>query len=515
MFVPKSSQGWAIVTEGAPTEFFRQVDRLSPLDASFLRLETPDVHMHVGWVSLFVPPPGGARPTVEGLRASISARLPHLPRFRQRLGFPPAGMSDPFWVDDPSFDVAEHVLAFTDGDERVAMDSFDALAATLLSEPLDRRRPLWQFVLVPRLEDGRAGLISKLHHALVDGVAAMELGAILFDATPNPAPPAPPSPLRHTEPPVPPPGPPELAAAAVRAQLDLGRRALARVAGAAAAPRATTAGVLGAARRVAAVARETVASPAPPSPFNRRIGPQRRLLRYGASAGHVLDVRTRSGATFNDVCLAVVAGGLRELTRRHFGDPGRLRAVMPVNVRDPDVRESFGNRLSFAFVDLPLHLATPPERLDAIHAQTERLKREGLTGAAAPIIAATEFLPPPLKAPAARLGMAGALFNLTVSTVPGPRLPIYMLGARLDEAYPFAPLAADHALSIAVLSYTDGAYFGAHVDPVALPEAVELPELFAAELAALRAAYGLAPERAARPQPWPDPAPAPAPVRPD
>jgi diacylglycerol O-acyltransferase / wax synthase len=491
MFVPKSSRGRAGVTDDRRGEFFGQVDQLSPLDASFLRLETPDVHMHVGWVSLFAPRPKHPRPTVEGLRASIAARLPDLPRFRQRLAFPPAGLSDPFWVEDRDFDLAAHVLGVGGRDEPMPLPRFDALAATLLSEPLDRRRPLWQFALVPRLADGRIGLISKLHHALTDGVAAMELGAILFDATPDPPPPpAAPSPDTAAAPP-PPPGPLGLAVAAVESQVELARRTGGRLARAAAAPRATAAGALADTRRIAAVARDTVAAPAPASPFNRPIGPERRLLRYGASAGHVLDVRAASGATFNDVCLAVVAGGLRALTRVHFGQPAPLRAVIPVNVRDPAVRESSGNRLSFAFVELPLDLRDPRERVEAIHAQTQRLKAEGLTGAAAPIIAATAFLPPPLKAPVARLATAGALFNLTVSTVPGPRLPIYMLGARLDEAYPFAPLAADHALSIAVLSYVDGAYFGAHVDPVALPQADDLPELFAAELATLRDAYGV------------------------
>jgi diacylglycerol O-acyltransferase len=499
------------------------VDQLSPLDASFLRLETPDVHMHVGWVSLFAPRPKHPRPTVDGLRASIAARLPHLPRFRQRVAFPPGELADPFWVDDPGFDVAAHVLEYGTEDEPMTLASFDALAAALLSEPLDRRAPLWQFALVPRLEDGRIGLISKLHHALVDGVAAMELGAILFDATPDPPPPPvpPPGGEGHTGPPlggethtVPPlggethagspPGAGRLAAAALGAQVDLARRTAGRLVRAASAPRAAAAAALADTRRIAAVARDTVSAPAPPSPFNRPIGPERRLLRHGASAGDVLDVRAAAGVTFNDVCLAVVAGALRGLVRRHFGEPEPLKAMIPVNVRDAEAREAFGNRLSFAFVELPLREPDPAGRLQAIHDQTRRLKEEGLTGAAAPIIAATAFLPPPLKGPAARLATAGALFNLTVSTVPGPRLPIYMLGARLDEAYPFAPLAADHPLSVAVLSYVDGAYFGAHVDPVALPEAGDLPELFAAELAALRAAYGVtppapAPDRALRP----------------
>jgi diacylglycerol O-acyltransferase len=466
------------------------VDQLSPLDAAFLRLETPDVHMHVGWVSLFVPLHGRPRPTVEALRSSISARLPHLPRFRQRVAFPPGGLADPFWVDDPGFDVGAHVLAFTGPDEPVALDNFRALADAILSEPLDRRRPLWQFVLVPRLADGRTGLISKLHHALVDGVAAMELGAILFDATPDASLPPPPE---ASGPRDWPPGPVGLTVAAARSQVALAARSAARAVGALSAPVPAAGEGLRQARRVAALARQTVSAPASPSPLNRPIGPTRRLLGYRASAGHVLDVRTASGATFNDVCLAVVAGGLRALARRHFDHTQPLRALVPVNARDESDHDAFGNRLSFAFVDLPLDVPSASQRLEAIHAQTQRLKRDGLTLAAAPMIAATSFLPPPLKAPVARLATADALFNLVVSTVPGPRLPIYMLGARLDEAYPFAPLAADHALSVAVLSYCDGAFFGCHADPVALPDVADLPAMLEAELTELLAAYEIRP----------------------
>jgi diacylglycerol O-acyltransferase len=460
----------------------RALEQLSPLDAAFLRLETPCSHMHVAWVALFRPHPVRERPTVEALRASIEGRLRHLPRCRQRLAFPPAGMGDPFWVDDPHFDIANHVIAFTEPDEAVTLRSFDGLVDALLSEPLERSRPLWQFTLVPRLEDGRIGLVCKLHHAMVDGVAAIELGSSLFDASADATAGRP-----DGWSPQPPPDPVQLAAATGRSQAQLARRYLGALAGAARRPRASAVGAAGMAARAVAALREDVVSPAPASYLNVPTGPQRRLVRFPARTADVLEVKRAAGVTFNDVCVALVAGALRELSLLRFEAPVPLRAAVPVSLRPGDDRGTAGNRLSFAFAELPLDASTPRERLERVNEQTRRFKRSGRADLGELATAATAFAPPPLKARLARLATGGRLFNLVVSNVPGPRVPFYLLGATVDEGYPVAPLADDHALAIAFFSYHDGVYFGCHGDPVALPELDQLPRLLEAELAALRA----------------------------
>src|SRR5436190_12337082 len=165
--------------------------RLSALDASFLAAETPTAHMHVGWAAVFDPPDDGPPPTFEQLRDHIAARLDRAPRYRQRLAFVPFGVHDPVWVDDDKFDIDEHVL-------KEPVSSIDDLAAVAMSSPLERSRPLWEVWISPRLQDGRVGVVGKVHHAMVDGLAAVELGSLLLD--PDPAPPAPPCPKWKPEP---------------------------------------------------------------------------------------------------------------------------------------------------------------------------------------------------------------------------------------------------------------------------------------------------------------------------
>src|SRR4029450_3556357 len=155
--------------------------RLTALDSSFLRVEGPNAHMHVAWAGLFDPHPGRPRPTLEALRAKVAARLRPLPRFRQRFAFAPRGFGEPFWADDPDFDVTSQVTALSGEHQPVSPGRFRDMTDAVLSEPLDRARPLWHIYLVPRLEDGRIGLICKLHHAMVDGKSAVEVALLLFD----------------------------------------------------------------------------------------------------------------------------------------------------------------------------------------------------------------------------------------------------------------------------------------------------------------------------------------------
>jgi diacylglycerol O-acyltransferase len=438
--------------------------------------------MHIAWVGLCRPHPTRARPTVEALRASIGARLRQLPRCRHRLADPPAGLGDPFWVDDSRFDIARHVVAYTGPDEAVALQSFDSLVDALLAEPLDRSRPLWHFTLVPRLEDGRVGFCCRIHHAMADGIGGMEFAATLF---------ADPGEEAVLEPddwtPASPPAAAQLGVAALREQATTAGRWAERAARAALDPWRSAATGASRLARAISVVREDALTPAPASFLDVTTGPGRRLARYAARVDDVLAIKRAAGVTFNDVCLAAVAGALRELAVARWESPVPLRAMVPVNRRADD-EGGIANRIAFSFVDLPVDADTPRERLRLVNERTQRLKRSRRAEVAEAALDASALVPAPVKGPLARFAAASRLFNVPVSTIPGPREPITLLSATIEEGYPVGPLADGHALFVAVLSYHDGVYFGCHADPDALPEIDALPALLERELAAMRLA---------------------------
>lgn len=456
--------------------------------------------MHIAWVGLCRPHPTRARPTLEALRASIGARLRHLPRCRHRLADPPAGLGDPFWVDDSSFDIARHVVAYTGPDEAVTLHSFDRLVDALLAEPLDRSHPLWHFTLVPRLEDGRVGFCCRIHHAMADGIGGMEFAATLF-ADPGEGAVLEPDDWTPEEPPA----GAELGVAALREQAGTAGRLAGRAARAALDPwRSATTGASRLAQAISAV-REDVLTPAPASYLDVPLGTTRRLARHAARVDDVLAVKRAAGVTFNDVCLAAVAGALRELALSRWESPIPLRAMVPVNRRAQD-EGGLANRIAFSFVDLPVDAATPRERVRLVHERMQRLKRSRRAEVAEAALGASALVPAPVKGPLARFAAASRLFNLPVSTIPGPREPITLLSATIEEGYPVGPLTEGHALFVAVLSYSNGVYFGCHADPAALPEVDALPGLLERELAAMRRDF-LGADRTPAPT---EPAPAPA-----
>jgi diacylglycerol O-acyltransferase / wax synthase len=462
--------------------------RLSALDASFVRLEAPGVHMHVTWIAFFAPDARRPPPTVEALGAGIAARLPLMPRFRQRLVRAPAGLGDPFWVNDPDFDISAHVEAYASPTEAMGLDSFEALTDALLSEPLDRRRPLWHLALVPRLDDGRIGLIGRFHHALVDGTSAMELGLVLFDAPDAPLPEG----AEEAWAPAPVPGPARLAAASLAADADIVRRAATRVLGAVRTPGAAASTLLTALTRTSAAVREDVLEPAPRSHLNRPVGPARTVARRRLPASALVAVKEAAGVTLNDVGLALVTGALRRLAVRIGERPCSLKAIVPVSLHPKGDRSRFGNALSFAFLDLPAEETDAAQRLALVHEGTERFKAAYRPAATALAVDALAAVPGPLRTPLARAVNSARMFNLSVSNVRGPRKPFYLLGAKLDEAYTLAPLGAEHALSAAFFTYRDGVHFAFQADPDVLPDVDALPDELAAELAALTDAIATA-----------------------
>lgn len=451
--------------------------RLSPLDSSFLHLETPTAHMHVAWRGVFAAP-AGRRPTLEALRRSVASRLRHMPRFRQRLAVPPLGLGEPYWVDDPDFRIARHVTALSPARERVGDERFAALCDGVLSRPLDRSRPLWEVHLVPRLEGDRVGLVVKIHHAMVDGKSAVELALLLFDLTPDAVEP----PAEEWEP-QDGPGPARLA---VRAVADgVGEslrdvRAVARAASPGAGPR-----LAGTLRRAALAVGDDLLRPAPASFVNVPIGPRRTLAGQRVRIHDLVETKRAGGATLNDVCLAAVAGAMRELALARGQVPGPLKAMVPVSVRADAEQRDLGNRISFAFVDLPVNLRSPRARLEDLHRQTTAFKDSGRPAGTEMLLAGIGRLPVPVQARAARIAGSSRVYNLTVSNVPGPRVPVYMLGCELLEAYPVVPLSDDHALSIGIFTYREHAHFGLYADPEALPDVHRLPDALNASVLAL------------------------------
>jgi diacylglycerol O-acyltransferase / wax synthase len=470
--------------------------RLSAVDGSFLRLESPQSHMHVGFSAVFAAPTDQPRPSVEGLRERAAGRLHEVPWCRWRLDDAPLGLSEPRWIDDAHFDLAAHIVELTPPDDTVSYATFEALRSTVLSAPLDRSRPLWQIFLVPHLEDERVGMVGKIHHALVDGLAALQIVSLILDSEPDveSQPPASWEPRGR-------PGPLGWALDAVKQTLDDGVGALRAGTQAVTHPETAIGSVLRSARRLAGAVTEDVLPPAPRSSLNATIGARRTLVGYHARREELRRAR-RGGGTLNDVGLAAVAGALRTLVLRNGEQPAEpLKAMVPVSMRRLGDGTA-GNQIAMVFIPLPVHLAAPRDRLQWVRRQTELLKHTDRPVGTQTLYQAAGLLPTPLRSPVARAMATSRQFNLTVSQSPAPRGSLYLLGCELEEVYSVVPIAQGHALAIGMVRYRQELFFGCYADPDVLPEVHELPALLQAELQALGdAATGAsngAPQRAPR-----------------
>jgi WS/DGAT/MGAT family acyltransferase len=444
--------------------------RLSGLDASFLALEKGGAHMHVASCMVF----RGPAPSYEAFLAHLEPRLPLVPRYRQKLAFPPLGLGRPVWVDDPHFNLRYHVrhtaLPAPAGPEQLRR-----LAGRLLSQRLDRAKPLWELWLVERVEEDRFALIAKTHHALVDGISGMDITAILLDREPDPGGPAPVPPWVAE----PEPSGAALLADALQGAADVPLHA-ARLAGELAArPREALTRAASAAAGLAALGRAGLGA-APASPLNLPVGPQRRFTWVEAELDRFRAIKDRLGGTVNDVVLAAVAGALRALLVSR-GEPVSgvtLAALVPVSVRASEEHGALGNRVAALSVPLPVWEPDPAARLRSVHAATAGLRESGRAVSAQALTRLAGFAPPTLLAQASRLQARQRLFNLTVTNVPGPQQPLYLLGRRLDAIYPQVPLAANAALGVAVTSYAGRMDFGLLGEYDAMPDL----EAFAAHL---------------------------------
>ncbi len=450
-------------------------DRLTAVDASFLAQEGPTAHMHVGAVMIF----DGPAPAYEDLADHIRTRLHLVPRFRQKLAFPPLETGRPLWVDDPNFNLEYH-LRDTALPARGSEQQLRALAARVHSQALDRSKPLWEMWLVQGLQDGRFALLTKTHHALVDGVSGVDLATVLFDLEPTPAP------VEHSDmawSPREPPSGIDMAARGVRGLIGLPFDVAARAVGAAAHPGEALAGTREALEGIGEVVWAGM-NPAPETPLNVEIGPHRRLVWVRHELADFKRVKDAFGGTVNDVVLAVVAGALqRWLRSRGVRTEGlELRALVPVSIRARDEHHQLGNRLAAMRAPLPVYVEDPVARLRVVRTAMDGLK-ESKQAVGAEVLAGMQALAPPtILAQASRLNFSTRLFNLLVTNVPGPQFPLYVLGRRLQDLFPVAFLPKNHALAVAIMSYNGGMDFGLLGDYDAMPDIERLGELFGESL---------------------------------
>ncbi|MGA2321646.1 MAG: wax ester/triacylglycerol synthase family O-acyltransferase [Solirubrobacteraceae bacterium] len=466
-------------------------ERLTALDATFLELEEADgsAHMHTGVIMVFDSRLDGGSPSREEVCRYLASRLGQLPRYGQRLSEPhTGGMSWPEWEDDPAFAIGRHVaraaLPVPGGDEELA-----EWASGFFSQRLDRRRPLWEMVLVEGLANGRWAIATKTHHCMVDGVGSVDVGHLLLDTTPDAALVAPaslssasggsgagaPSYLgagRATSPAYP-------ATAGSLARLVHVWTGLVPVDTISRAAQMGAHGVLhprealrSARSALTVIVREELHA-APPTSLNRPIGTLRRFEVVRVPLADLKEIKNSLGGTINDVVLTVTASGLRVLlqSRGEALPAGGLRAMVPINVRAAGEHLALGNRVSSLYVELPVAQSDPVRRYHETVARSESLKSEGQQAAGTTaVIELAGLAPPVLHATMAQAIYATRLFNVTITNVPGPQQTLYALGAPMREVYPLVPLAAEHAVGVAAASYDGTVFFGVVADRDTVPD---------------------------------------------
>jgi len=438
------------------------LDRLTAIDASFLSNESDSTHMHIGAVLIFEGPP----PSYDDFVDHVESRLPYVPRYRQKLIYPPLDAGRPLWADDAAFNLSfhmRHTALPSPGDDKELI----SLSNRVFSQGLDRARPLWEMWLVQELADDRFAVLIKSHHAMIDGISGVDIGTVIFDVTPDPEPVLSDDDWSpHTEP----------------SSIDLLRRSATELASA---PAELGSRLVNAIRRpesvvdrlsdqaegIAEIAR-AFADPAPEVPLNTEIGPHRRIAWARAQLSDFKKVKDTFSTTVNDVVLAIVAGSVREwlIARGVPTDDLELRAMVPVSVRSEDERGQLGNKLATMRAPLPVYEEDPVARLEIVTAAMDGLKQSKQALGAETIARLNDFAPPTLLAQAARLTFSTRLFNLLVTNVPGPQIPLYVLGRRLDETFPIAFLAKNHALAIGVMSYDGQVNIGLLGDYDAMPD---------------------------------------------
>jgi diacylglycerol O-acyltransferase len=469
------------------------LDRLTSTDASFLHQEGHSSHMHIGGVLIFE----GTAPGFDEFADHIRSRLHLVPRYRQKLATPALQTGRPLWIDDPDFNLAYHVR-HTALPEPGSEEQLLLLAARIASQRLDRSKPLWENWLVEGLEGNRFAIISKTHHALVDGIAGVDLATVIFDLEPTATPPSEDLErwVAHPEP-----SQPELLLAGargiVRATASMTARGLAAVTR----PAASLSVVRDAAEGLGEIVWAGL-NPAPETPLNVTIGPHRRFAIAHQQLADYKEIKNALGGTVNDIVLTVVAGALAGWLRsRGVRTQGlEMRALVPVSVRSRNRRGELGNQLTVMRGPLPVFIDDPVARLKYVRAAMDGLKESKQAVGAATLVAVNNLAPPTILAQASRLNFSTRLFNLLVTNVPGPQMPLYVLGRELKDMFPVAFLPENHALAIALMSYNGNLDYGLLGDYDAMPDIDVVADGIEQSLAALLAMArgGRAPARSQR-----------------
>ena len=453
-------------------------ERLTVLDEMFIHLEGPTTHMHVGGIALFE----GDAPDYDDVLEMISRRLQHVPRFRQKLATIPLGLGRPVWVDDPHFHLEYHVrhTALPAPGSRAKLNS---LVARVMSQQLDRAKPLWEIWFAEGLAGNRFALISKTHHSLVDGISGTDIMSVLLDPSPE----APEIERDDWHPGIEP-SSDQLMVEALRERLTSPTEVMRSVQSAAGDPATFPGRLIGSLRALGEWLGSGFAAPA--SSLNRPIGPHRRFETVNVPLDDLKRIKNAFGGTVNDVVLTVVSGGLRRLLmgRGEPVDNLELRAMVPVSVRADHQRGSLGNLVANVWATLPIYEPDPLERLQVISESMTDLKSSGQAVGAQLLTSLGEFAPPTIVAQASRLVARQRAFNLVITNVPGPQIPLYTLGREMLEVYPVLPLSGNTTLGVALLSYNGSVGFGLLGDYETTEDIGELAEGIEKSVAELLAA---------------------------
>jgi diacylglycerol O-acyltransferase / wax synthase len=442
-------------------------ERLTVLDELFLHLEGPNTHMHVGAAVIFEGPP----PSYEDIIEGVEKKLQLVPRFRQKLMTVPLGLGRPVWVDDTHFNLEYHVR-HTAMPPPGNIEKLKRLTARIMSQQLDRSKPLWEIWIAEGFDQGRFALISKTHHCLVDGVSGADIMSVLLDLGPEPQ-------EIEREPwrPDPEPTADQLLLDALRERVTSPAEVVRTIQSTVLDPAKLPNRIVEGARALGAFVGGSLDF-APQSSLNLPIGPHRRFETVLVDLEDFKRVKNAFHGTVNDVVLAVVAGGLRQLltARGERTDTAELRAMVPVSVRADHEKGALGNRVASLWVPLPINEPDAVRRLEIVHERMKDLKSSGQAVGAQLLTSFGEYTPPTILAQAARLVARQRAFNLVVTNVPGPQLPLYMFGRKMEEVYPVVPLSANTTIGIALLSYNGTIGFGLLGDFDAAPDLGVLAE---------------------------------------
>lgn len=438
------------------------MQRLNPIDVAFLDLESEDVQANIGGVSFFE----GPAPSHDELCARIDSKLPLTPRYRQRLKFIPGNLNRPIWIDDTEFEIANHLIH-----RRLPGGTFEdvcRLYGDMVSTHLDRARPLWQLWAVDGLADGEWAIFWKVHHALVDGVAASDVMNLLLDVEPDP-PPAPPDEwVPQSEP-----GATRILLESVSGALRPANH-LGSIGRAIRNPLRTTRTVASAFSTVLPAKR--LIGPQSDTALNGQIGPLRDWQGTQADLAEIKTIGKAFGGTVNDVVLAAVTAGIEHFLIERGEDLNSVttRVMVPVSMRTEDERGECRNLVSAVFVELPFGLEDPVAKLHDLRGQMAHYKETDGARAGEVVTNLADYAPPMLFALGERIvwRVAGAkrLMNTVATNIPGPQFPLYCLGRRMTRIFPYVMLAKDIRVAMAIFSYDGGVYFGVSGDRESVPD---------------------------------------------